>query len=143
MSKKMKILLSLAVGIIFLIPVVSYASEWKEFIPEDFRVGNLETFVSNIIRILLILAAVVALIYLIIGGYSYITAAGNPEQAQTAKWTLFNAIVGLIIVIASYAIISFVMENIFKPPEEEKEKTSFYHYQISKPGLTKNQLVLK
>ena len=98
---------------ILLIPIAAYAqNNWIEYIPENLRNvggGNVTTLITNIIRILLILAGVVALIYLIIGGYQYVTAGGNAEQATAARTTILNAIIGLVIVFASYAILTWVI----------------------------------
>jgi len=55
-----------------------------------------------------------ALVFLIIGGYTYITAGGNVEQAQKGKNTLVYVIMGLIIAWGSYAIIYYIIENLFK-----------------------------
>ncbi len=77
-----------------------------------FKFNTVEGLITSIIELLLIFAGVVALVYLIIGGYSYTTAAGNPEQAAKAKDTILGAVIGLIIIFGSYAIIHFVISNL-------------------------------
>ena len=69
---------------------------------------NVAMVISNIVEIFLLLVGVVAVIFLIYGGYMYITAGGNLEQAATAKTTIFNSIIGLAIVLAAWAIVNFV-----------------------------------
>lgn len=49
----------------------------------------------------------VALIYIIWGGVEYLTAGGNEEHTKKAKTTITWAVVGLILVITSYAIIKY------------------------------------
>ena len=68
-----------------------------------------------IINILLTLGAVIAVIMLILGVYQYITAGGNPEQAQKAKNTIFGTIIGVIIVFASYLIINYIVIKLTAP----------------------------
>lgn len=84
---------------------------WTDFIPQNLFIGDLSVIIANIIRILLIAAGVVSFFYIIIGGYQYMTAGGNAEQTQAAKTTILNAIIGLIIVIASYALIVWFMNH--------------------------------
>lgn len=67
-----------------------------------------ETFIKNIVKILVGLAGIVAVIYMVFGGFLYITSSGNPEKLDQAKRTLFWAGIGLVIVIAAYAIVDIV-----------------------------------
>lgn len=87
-------------------------TEWNQYIPGGMRTGTLQDLIRSIINLALLLAGVVAVIYIIIGGYQYITAGGNPEQAQAAKTTIMNAVIGLVIVFASYVIVNFIFEQV-------------------------------
>lgn len=55
---------------------------------------------------------VLLLIYIIYAGYNWMTAQGEEEKVEKAKDTLKRAIVGVIIIIAAYAISYFVMSKI-------------------------------
>jgi len=55
---------------------------------------------------------VIFLALAIYGGYTWMTARGNEEMTEKAKKTLTNAIIGIIIVMASYAISYFVLSQI-------------------------------
>jgi len=68
--------------------------------------GGLITKISNAI---LALVGVTAVLFIIIGGFLYITSAGNPEQTDKAKKTLLYAIIGLVAVIISWAAVKFIM----------------------------------
>ncbi len=50
----------------------------------------------------------IAVLFLIIGGFWYITSAGNEETAAKGKSTVINAIIGIVIIILSYVIINVV-----------------------------------
>ena len=70
-------------------------------------------FVSElIIKVLLPVAATIAVLFIIIGGYQYIFSGANEELAETGKKTLQNAIIGLIIIILSYVIINVIISII-------------------------------
>lgn len=62
--------------------------------------------IGFVISLLLTVAGAIAVVFVIIGGFMYITAAGNEEQAEKGRKALTNAIIGIIIVILSYVIIN-------------------------------------
>jgi hypothetical protein len=61
-----------------------------------------------IINILLAVVGLVAVLYVIIGGFRYVTAHGNEEQAEAAKLTITHAIIGIVIVILSFVIVRVI-----------------------------------
>ena len=79
---------------------------------ENYDLLDILYLVGSIIQILLTLASIVAVIYIIIGGFKYISSAGNPEGVQQAKSTLLWAIVGLIICLAAVLIVRFAWGEI-------------------------------
>jgi hypothetical protein len=64
--------------------------------------------IISIINIMLFFAGMVAVVFIIIGGYWYITSAGNEEQAEKGKGTMVNAIIGIVVIILSWTLISVV-----------------------------------
>ncbi len=48
----------------------------------------------------------VAVIFLIIGGFRYITSAGNEEAAEKGKSSVINALIGIVIIVLSYVIVN-------------------------------------
>jgi hypothetical protein len=71
--------------------------------------AELLSLIFNIIRYLLGFLGVVAVIILIYGGFLWMTAKGDEERVRKAKKTIINGLIGLIIILLSYAIVSFVM----------------------------------
>ncbi len=63
----------------------------------------------TIVNVLLILAAIIAAIFLVIGGVRYITSSGDEEAADKAKNTILYAVIGLIVIGLSAAIVNFVV----------------------------------
>ena len=70
------------------------------------------TVVSNT---MLLLIGIIAILFLIIGGFQYITSAGNPETIGKAKTTIFYAIIGIIVALIAYVAVSFVIGRIIAP----------------------------
>jgi cysteine-rich repeat protein len=73
--------------------------------------GNLITIASRIINVVLGILGIIALAVILYGGYQWMTASGNEEKVQSAKDTLINGVIGLAIILASYTIVSFVINQ--------------------------------
>lgn len=69
-------------------------------------------FLLLVVKDLLILSAVVAILFIIIGGFTYMTSSGNQESADKGKKMVTNAIIGLVIIVLSYTIITVVLNTI-------------------------------
>ncbi|MDD4900987.1 MAG: pilin [Patescibacteria group bacterium] len=70
------------------------------------------TLVQTVINIFLSVIGVLLLAYILFAGYNWLTAEGEEEKVQKAKDTIKRAIVGVIIIVAAYAISVFVMSRI-------------------------------
>jgi glucose uptake protein GlcU len=64
---------------------------------------------QNGLNIAYFLAGTIAVIVIIIGGIMYVTSAGNSGNITKAKNMLLYSVVGLVIIIAAYAITNFVV----------------------------------
>jgi predicted permease len=73
-------------------------------------------FAKKIIDYALYFAALIAVFFVIYGGYLYIFSAGSDEKAKTGRKTLVNALIGLIIITLSYAIVQIVYAFITTSP---------------------------
>ena len=69
--------------------------------------------ISIVTNLLLGIAGSIAVIFIIVGGIQYATSAGDDGRVQSAKNTILNAVIGLVITVMAYAIVNFVL-NIFK-----------------------------
>ena len=69
-----------------------------------------ENYISQIITLILSLLGVIFLGFTIYGGLMWMTAQGNEEKVTKAKDLLTEAIIGVIIVLAAYAISYFVFK---------------------------------
>jgi len=71
---------------------------------------EIQNLFTMIFGFLTIIAGLSFLIYFIVGALTWITAGGNEKKVEDAKNYMTNGAVGLIIIIASYAIIWIVGE---------------------------------
>lgn len=72
------------------------------------------TIVLNVIQAGLMIVAYVTIIYLVIGGFKYMTSTGEQAGMAAAKKTITNAIIGLVIALLSAAIVNTVAGIISK-----------------------------
>lgn len=63
-----------------------------------------ECLFANILQIIILLAGFAAFIVLIIGGFQYLTSAGDPKQLQKATGTITGAVIGIIVTLAVWFI---------------------------------------
>lgn len=76
--------------------------------PATVKITELGTLISAAVGTIMILAALIAFLYLILGGIQWITSGGDKAAMEAARNKITHAIVGLIIVGAAWAIMALV-----------------------------------
>lgn len=66
----------------------------------------------RIINFVLSLLGIVSVIIILYAGFTWMTAGGNEEKVGSAKKILSAAVMGLIIILTSYSIMSFVLRSL-------------------------------
>ncbi|MFY9484479.1 MAG: hypothetical protein WAP74_02550 [Patescibacteria group bacterium] len=79
------------------------------------RFGSVNQAVNTIFNTVIAAAAAIFVILLLVGGVQYLGAAGNEESTAKAKKLLIDAVIGLIIVLAAWAVGRFVLSRFFQP----------------------------
>lgn len=72
---------------------------------------DLKQIIINIIRWALGLLTLVAVGYMIYGGYVWLTAGGNEQRVEKAKQIILQAAIGLVIVLMAWAIVLFIVKT--------------------------------
>jgi len=91
---------------------------WHKYLSGDMVGGRCEleidhlndiwAIVAAVLEMVLRGAALLAVVFIIVGGIQYIGSQGEPENIQHAKNTIVNAVVGLVIATMATVIVSFV-----------------------------------
>ena len=68
--------------------------------------------IARIIQIGLGLLGTIAVVLVIYAGFLWMTAAGNEDKIKRAKDVLKAAVIGLVIILSAFAIVSFVLNNL-------------------------------
>ena len=86
-------------------------SEFTDCVADPDQPANikcLEALFANIVSMFVSLAGLALFVMLVIGGYTYLTAGDNAEQAGKARQTMFWAIMGIVFMILSYIILRMI-----------------------------------
>jgi hypothetical protein len=76
--------------------------------------ADIRLIIARIIRIVISVLGIVLVILIVYAGYLYMLARGDAEKTKHAWAIIRNAIIGLAIVLASYAIATFVINAILR-----------------------------
>lgn len=84
--------------------------EGSEDVPSENKVTRvIILFVGRILSRVLLFAGTVAILFIIVAGFNYITAFGKDEKIEKGKRGLFWAVMGLFIIMMSYAIVQAII----------------------------------
>jgi len=103
--KKLILTLLGGAGVFLASPLTVYAAD----------LSSVNTYTTDLLNILSILGSLVATIFLIKGGFTYITSSGHPESLQAAKKTIVNSLIGLALVIGA-STVSAILTHSFTTP---------------------------
>lgn len=95
---------------------------WYKYLNPTFSGGECEIDITfpdaipaillAVFEILLRVAGLLAVIFVIYGGFQYLTSTGEPEKAKNARTTIINALVGVTIAMFATVIVNLVARNI-------------------------------
>lgn len=75
---------------------------------------DLPRFITEIISQIILIAGLIAVIFIIIGGVKYMTSSGDAGKLKSARDTIIYSLIGLIVCALAFAIVNFVILNILK-----------------------------
>ena len=67
-----------------------------------------QALINGIIQYLMGLLAIVAVCFIIYGGFQWMTSAGDSKKLEKAKQILINSAIGLIIILSAWVIVKLV-----------------------------------
>lgn len=91
------------------LPKNPYANAPGDSLVKATSVGDL---IKKILNILLTLGGVVAVLFIVLGGYEYITSRGSEERAKSGRKTMTYAIIGLVAILLAFMMVT-VLTNLF------------------------------
>lgn len=76
------------------------------------RSGDVAVTIKKVIGILLFLIGMIAVIFIVIAGFRFVTSNGDSNTVSAAKDTIIYSVLGIIIAVMAYAIVNFIIDNI-------------------------------
>lgn len=112
----MKLLSSLliGVGVFFVTPTIAFAA----------TNADVAQFTNQTLSILITIASLVSVLFLIRGGFQYITSTGKPEELDHAKKTIRNTLIGLVLIISA-GVFSSILNTAFTTSATNTTTESF------------------
>lgn len=96
-------------------PTTELKTTGQAALGESARATDPRAILFAFVGVLLSLTGIVLTLLFLYAGFLWFSARGNDDQVMQAKKTLTNAVVGLIIVAMSYAIVTFVIRALYNP----------------------------
>lgn len=75
----------------------------------------LPLLIGRIVQQVIALLGVIFLVLVVYGGYLWMTARGNDQQIEKAKDTIKAGVIGMAIMLGSYAISTYVVAKLSEP----------------------------
>lgn len=75
---------------------------------EPANIACLTNLFGNLVQALVMVAGLALFIMLLVGGFKYLTSAGDAKKVGGAQSTMMWAIIGLVVMVSSYAIIRVI-----------------------------------
>ena len=76
--------------------------------------SDAKSFLGGVIDLLIKMVGVVAIVFLVIGGFRLVVAAGNDNEIQKAKSMIQYAVIGLVVVLLAYIIVAAVQGILYR-----------------------------
>ena len=98
-------------------PIAAYAAESIKILPDNGTFSPLGSLtfsgiVSGAISLAMLVVALVFFFFLILGGLKWVMSGGDQKNVEAARAQITNALIGLAIVFAAFAIMKLI-ETIF------------------------------
>lgn len=75
--------------------------------------GGLMVFLSNILKLLFLIAGLFAFIKILIAGFGFISAGGEPKKIEQAWSNIWQSLIGLLIIVSSFILAAIIGQVLF------------------------------
>ncbi len=83
--------------------------------------NDLSDAIGNIIKSFIAIGGVVALGFIVFGGFQYMTSTGDATKIQKAKTTILYAVIGLVVAALAFTIVNFTI-GIIKQKDQNQNQ---------------------
>lgn len=123
------------IGGVFAATPVFASDPCSASLPEEVRTANncggsggVDTGISDVLvgvlNAVIGIAGIIAVIFIVVGGITYMTSAGDPGKTKKAKDTILYALIGLVVCAMAFAIVNWVVVGVLKNKTSDDQSTS-------------------
>ena len=110
---KINFFLFLFIFFIFLFSPQKYIQgQWEDPISPVTSIGDVYRVLNNILRYIYTLFFILAAIFIVLAGFTYLTAGGDANKVKEAKSRLTYAIIAIVIALIAVGVRSIIMSII-------------------------------
>ena len=106
----------LMAAVIFFAPLLSQAQVSLD-LPGSFAnlaSQDIKVTIGNLVQIVIGFLGVLVVLYMLYGGFLWMTSGGDEKKIEQAKKMIVAAVIGLLIVLAAFSITSFIVNSLIK-----------------------------
>jgi hypothetical protein len=114
MKLGLRLLIIITISLSILLPHIVMAQpsvmEGLEVMNEEmgFEDQNLMEVLAGLIKSLFSILGILLLLVILYGGFLYMISGGADEKVDTAKKTILNGVIGIVIILLSFSLVNFV-----------------------------------
>ena len=119
-KKNWQVILSLMLMILFVSPLIVQASSQSDVYGINY-VANTgiakkdpRDVAADLIKLAMSFLGTIAVLLILYGGLKWMIAGGNQDKIDEARKTLWSGFIGLVIIVAAYAIAAYVIEAVIQ-----------------------------
>ncbi len=98
---------------LMLMPCLVLAQDFGFNYAENLGLGNADPrdAAVSLIKVIMTFLGIIAVVVILLGGFKWLTAAGNEDKVAEARKLIVAGIIGLIIILSAWAITAFVVNQ--------------------------------
>jgi len=116
MKKIVSLMLVLVFALALAVPAMAQVDPWgtpgQTVVQTQTGLGDADPreMAASVINVMLGFLGIIAVVIILLGGFKWMTAAGNEDKVGEAKKLLAAGVIGLIIILMSYGLATFVLD---------------------------------
>ncbi len=68
--------------------------------------------VPSVLKVVFTFVGIISVVFVAVGGLRYTLSSGEPQQIKQAKETILYALIGLVLAVSMFTIVSFVLGSV-------------------------------
>ncbi|MBA3047357.1 hypothetical protein KKC83_02420 [Patescibacteria group bacterium] len=95
------------------LPAVNAQADFGFNYAENLELGNADPrdAAVSLIKVIMTFLGLIAVVVILIGGFKWLTSGGSEDKIGEAKQMIIAGVIGLIIILAAWAITAFVVNQ--------------------------------